>query len=123
MKEILKQKVSLFTEKFGEAWLACLLAMVQGDITVISWYHAFVASKTGALTGIAIVLTSFFKRIDNMWGAACMTGVVTAIADIMIHPTHFGPEWAEAVVTGIGAGALCIIYHNFRKRLNETTQS
>ena len=34
-------------EKFSQAWTACMLMMVQGDVTALSLYHAKVAAKTG----------------------------------------------------------------------------
>ena len=105
----MKQKLKLLAEKFSEAWTACMLCMVQGDLTVISLHHAITASKTGIIAGIAVVIASYWNRIDNKYGLIWATGVLTTLADLSIHPTHFGPEWAEAVVTGIGAAGLAWI--------------
>ena len=35
-------------------------------------------------------------------------GFFTAVADMMTHPTHFGGPSTEAIVTGVGAGLLCL---------------
>ena len=105
----MKKKLKLLAEKFSEAWTACMLCMVQGDLTVISLHHAITASKTGIIAGIAVVIASYWNRIDNKYGLIWATGVLTTLADFSIHPTHFGPEWAEAVVTGIGAAGLAWI--------------
>lgn len=102
-------------ETFGQAWVACLLTMVQGDLTVLTLYHAQVAAKTGLLTAIAYFACSFFTHLDNKWANAKVVGILTFAADISIHPTHFGAVWTEAIVTGIGAGALAIILHKFKK--------
>ena len=83
-----------------------MLCMVQGDLTVISISHAITASKTGVIAGIAVVIASYWNQIDNKYGLIWATGVLTAIADLTIHSSHFGPEWAEAVVTGISAAGL-----------------
>lgn len=100
------KKAKLLAEKFGESWTACMLCMVQGDLTVVSLNHAYTASKTGIIAGITVVIASFWKRIDNKYGLIWATGVLTALADLIVHPTHFGPAWAEAVLTGIAAGIL-----------------
>ena len=101
-----KEKLKLLAEKFGEAWTACMLCMVQGDLTVLTLSHAYTASKTGLIAGIAVVIASYWNRIDNKYGLIWATGVLTAIADLTVHSSHFGPEWAEALCTGIGAGLL-----------------
>jgi len=100
------KKLKLLIEKFTEAWTACMLCMVQGDLTVISINHAITASKTGIIAGIAVVIASYWHRIDNKYGLIWATGILTSIADITIHPTHFGPEWLEAICTGLGAAGI-----------------
>lgn len=84
-----------------------MFCMVQGDLTVLSLGHALTASKTGALAGLAYVLTSYFTKVDNKWFAIWLTGVLTMVADIVAHPTHFGDNWVEAACTGLGAAILC----------------
>jgi len=101
-----KTKIKLFGEKFGEAFTACGVVMVQGDLSVLSLKHAMIAAETGLAAGIAVVVGSYWERINTKWGLIWLTGVATASVDIMVHPTHFGPEWAEAAVTGAGAGLL-----------------
>ena len=48
-----------------------------------------------------------------------MTGILTALADIVIHPTNFGPNWAEAAVTGLGAGILALVFITLLKKTNQ----
>jgi hypothetical protein len=103
------KKVKLLVEKFTQAWTACMICMVQGDLASLTLSHAFTASKTGTLTGVAMVVASFLPW-DNKWIGIFLTGLFTMIADIIIHPTHFGPQWLEAVVTGFGAMILALIY-------------
>ena len=84
-----------------------MLCMVQGDLSVLTVSHALTASKTGALAGLAYVFTSYFAVVDNKWFAAWLTGVLTMVADIVVHPTHFGDNWMEAACTGLAAAILC----------------
>lgn len=111
------QKLKLLAEKFSESWTACMLCMVQGDLTVLTLNHAYTASKTGIIAGIAIVLASYWKKVNNKYGLIWLTGVLTTFADFIIHPTHFGPAWAESVVTGITAGFLAWILTNKKERV------
>jgi hypothetical protein len=100
-----------FREKFAVAWTACMLCMVQGDLTVVSLSHAITASKTGALSGVAYALVSLTgKDPKTTILAAALTGALTMVADLIAHPTHFGPEWMEAFCTGIGAAVLLYIW-------------
>ena len=97
-------------EKFSQAWSACMLMMVQGDVTALSLYHAKVAAKTGSLAGIGFVIAAQFGAANNPWLSAWIIGIITMFADIFIHPTHFGPAWAEAACTGLGAALLCALF-------------
>lgn len=109
------QKFKLFMEKFGEAWTACMICMVEGNLSVLSINHAITASKTGTLTGLAVVVASFLP-FQSLWISVFLTGMFTMIADIVIHPTHFGPEWMEAAVTGLGAMVLAILFDRLFKK-------
>ena len=102
----LKTKLTILVERFGQSWSACMLAMVQGDVSVLTFNHAIVASKTGLLTGLAMVAASLYKN-GNQWLGIYLTGLFTVIADFVVHPQHFP---LEAVVTGLGAMALATIY-------------
>jgi len=98
-------------EKFGEAWLACLLTMVQGDISVLTLKHAYIASKTGTITALAFLIAALAFKKRSLYLDVLLTGTLTAVTDSMVHPTHFGPFYAEAVVTGIGAALLAVLMH------------
>jgi len=102
-------KLKLWATKFGEAWTACMMVMVQGDVTVLTINHAITASKTGALAGLGFVAAVHICKNKNKWVGVWMTGMATMLADLIVHPTHFGPSWTEALVTGIGAAALCYL--------------
>jgi hypothetical protein len=112
-------KVKILGEKLGESWIACALIMVQGNLTIFSTDHAIIASKVGIIASIAFVLTSFFAHINNKWGNAVMTGILTAFADMIIHPTNFGPSWAGAAATGVGAGILALVFITLLQKTNQ----
>jgi len=111
------KRLKLWWQKFGEAWTACSLAMVQGDLTVFTVSHALTAAKTGVGAATAILLASLFgSKWMQGYRLVWLTGLLTAIVDILVHPTHFGPHWMEAVCTGIGAMILAFIFEKlFRK--------
>ena len=102
-------KVKLWAAKFSEAWAACMICMVQGDVTVLTINHAVTASKTGALAGLGCVGASFLSSKRNKTTDALLTGAVTIAADFAIHPTHFGPQLTEAALTGAVAACLCYL--------------
>ena len=109
----MQEVVKLWGRKFSEAWTSCMLCMVQGDLTVISLNHAFTASKTGTLAGIGYVLAAQ-TAANGKWLGAYLTGVLTMLADLIVHPTHFGPHWMEAAVTGLVAASICLIWDRIR---------
>jgi len=104
-----QQIIRDWIQKFGEAWTACALAMVQGDLTIFTLKHAITAGKTGLAAATAVIVTRYLAKIDNQWMIAWLTGVMTMCADIIVHPTHFGEHWHEAAVTGAGAAFLALI--------------
>lgn len=101
--------IQIWFRKFTEAWSACMMVMVQGDLGVLTLSHALTASKTGSLAGTAYVLASYLPFKSTL-PAVYLTGLFTMVSDIMVHPTHFGPAWMEALVTGVVAAALCLAF-------------
>ena len=105
----------IILDKFLQAWSACMFCMVQGDLTVLTLSHAFTASKTGLLTGVAYwVTTKLDEASSSLWKGAWLTGVLTMASDIVIHPTHFGDQWLEALCTGLGAASSCLIWEKLK---------
>lgn len=109
--------IRLWFQKFSEAWTACMVCMVEGDLSVLTLDHALVASQTGAGCGTAVAL-SYVLGIKNRWTIIWLTGVMTMFTDFLVHPTHFGPEMMEAVVTGLGAMMLAIITSRYLREKN-----
>ena len=86
-----------------------MLCMVQGDVTVLTMAHAVTASKTGILTGIAFIIAKTIPWTSKLW-PIYLTGLLTAVADYIIHPGHFGAEGVEAITTGAVAMAIALLY-------------
>lgn len=111
-----KYAIEEASEKFSQTWLACAMAMVQGDLSVLTLKHAFIAAKTGILSALVIGLIALVFGKVNRWVMVWALGAATMVADLIIHPTHFGPAWMEAVVTSIGAMALAVAFDFAVKR-------
>ena len=113
----LVKAVNCFPEKFGEAWLPWMLAMTQGDLGVVSWGHVVTAYDTGIKTAISFaVCCLIFKRVSK-YREVVITGLLTFIADLSTHPSHFGSAWTEALVTGLGASLIVLLVEKFRSRI------
>ena len=98
-------KIKLFVNKFSLAWIACMLCMVRGDLSVLNIDHAIVASKTGTLTGIIVVLMSLIK-LQFKYKLPIFMFIGCFIGDLMAHDTHYGYWWTEAAITALVASSL-----------------
>lgn len=111
----MKDKLKVLWRRVVEATSSCLMMMTKGKILAITIGHWITALKTGFLTGIMAVAVAVFgnqKMQDNKFVVAGITGFLTAIADFFIHPSHYSGPHTEAIVTGIGAGLLCLALSN-----------
>lgn len=111
-------KLKLFWKRLTESTTSCLVTMVQGNVVAITLGHWFTALKTGAVSAILYVFISLFMKAElqnNKYAVAGTIGFLTAVADLFIHPSHFGGITSEAIVTGIGAGLLCLVLANITK--------
>ena len=98
-------------EKFAGAWLACLLVMARGNIfAAFSIEHlvlATVCGTVGALVTVAL-LVQMDRTTNSISRQATLSAVVTLIGDVFAHPSHFGPQWAEPVVTAAVSAGIAI---------------
>ncbi|MBT8574119.1 hypothetical protein G6701_01240 [Polynucleobacter paneuropaeus] len=99
---MLKEIFKMFITPFCEATPACLLVMVQGNIWLATMGHLQKAVETGFITGVGVLILSLFTHrwFSNKYVVAGITGGMCFIADLLIHPTHFGSYTTEAIVTG-----------------------
>jgi hypothetical protein len=114
-----KKHWETFSRRVVEAGPSCLLMMVKGNVTSITLGHWLVALKTGAITGsLAVIVTVFGNEQiqDNKYVIAGLTGFLTTFADLFVHPSHFGGPTTEAIMTGVGAGLLCLAFSHLREK-------
>ena len=99
---MLKENFKMFITPFCEATPACLLIMVQGNVWLVTMDHLQKAVETGFITGVGVLVLSLFtyRWFSNKYVVAGITGGMCFIADLLIHPTHFGSYTTEAMVTG-----------------------
>jgi hypothetical protein len=114
-KARLKEGVTPFLENVTESATACLLTMVQGNVLALTLGHWMIASRTGVVAGIFATVATIVIRSRSKWVIAGVLCLVTATVDYFTHATHFGVAVAEAVVTGLAAGALSLLVSNVRR--------
>jgi uncharacterized membrane protein YeaQ/YmgE (transglycosylase-associated protein family) len=99
-------------EKFAGAWLACFLVMARGDIfAAFSFEHIRLASICG-IVGAAVtvaLLPQMDRTTDSLARQATVSAVVTFIGDIFAHPSHFGTQWAEPLVTAAVSAGIAVV--------------
>ena len=105
---MINKKLSLFFHKLSLAWLSCMIFMVQGNLPALTTKHALIATRTGAITGVLVVLMSFIPwkfhfKLPILMFIGCFT------ADILSHPTHFGESWSEAFCTALLAAVFSYV--------------
>lgn len=89
--------------------------MVQGNYAALTIAHAFVALKVATSSVLAYAAIQLTFKTENKFLNIITMGLITALMDFNIHPTHFGPVWAEAVATGLGTMLLGLIVRLLRK--------
>lgn len=101
-----KKKIGPLFENIGEATAACLVTMVQGNLLVLGVSHWIIASQTGIVAGVLASVALLLAKTQNRLVISLILGVITAFVDYFVHEGMFGPEAAEAIVTGFGAAVL-----------------
>ena len=116
---MLAQKFKLFITPFCEATPACLLVMVQGNIWLATMGHLQKALETGFLTGLGVLVLSFFSHrwFSNKYIVAALTGAMVFVADLIVHPSHFGGFATEAIVTGAFTAMISLVLNVTGKKL------
>ena len=92
-----------------------MISMTQGSVAAITLAHWGKALQVGMVAAFATVLFIIMDKqqiTKNKFAMAGTIGFFTAIVDFASHPSHFGGPTTEAIVTGIGAGLLCLAMSN-----------
>jgi hypothetical protein len=81
--------------------------------------HFEKAVETGFITGVGVLILSLFtyRWLRNKYLVAGITGGMCFIADLLIHPTHFGSYTTEAMVTGTFAAIISLVVNVVGKKL------
>jgi hypothetical protein len=116
---MLSQKMKTFLTPFCEATPACLLVMVQGNIWLATIGHLQKAVETGLITGVGVLILSLFTHrwFGNKYVVAGITGGMCFIADLLVHPTHFGGFTTEAAVTAAITMIISLVMNFVGKKL------
>jgi len=121
-----KKKVGPLFENIGESTAACLITVVQGNLLILGVGHWIIASQTGIAAGVLATVALLLAKTQNRLAISAILGVITAVVDYFVHEGMFGPEAAEAIVTGLGAAVLSYIVGSlialYRKRRNLASQ-
>ena len=90
---------------------SCMINMVSGHILIMSMKHFIIASKVGLVCagGFGLVSLATSKLVQNKYFLAGYVFTATTIIDYFTHPSHFGNEYTEAIVTGLTAALISII--------------
>jgi hypothetical protein len=110
-----QSRIAIIRDRFGQAFSACVIAMTQGDVGVITVGHFIKAGKVGMITATACVIASFVPR-HTRWVGIWLTGVFTALADYLTHPSMMPGEFTECLVTGVGALVLALLWDRYQSR-------
>lgn len=120
MKILEKLKNTEFYGNWAKAFAICYPMMVQGDLSALTFSHFWKANVTGILAASIALLTKqvwYQQFMQHKYAPAIILGASTFVSDLMVHPTHFGVFWTEALATGVGAGLLSayFIYRPLKK--------
>ena len=102
-----------FFIKWQQACYVCFPMMVQGDLSALTLSHWYKANYTGILAGLGAVIMhySYFKLFEQKkWFHGLQIAIATFFADLYIHPSHFGGQIGEAVLTALAAGLLATYF-------------
>ena len=105
-------RIALCGHKAVEVGGACLLLMVQGQLTQATLGHVAIATQTGLLTVfplVGITLTRYARHFTNRWITAVLVATCAFIADALVHASHYPGAYSEAALTAAGGAILSII--------------
>ncbi|GAB2875014.1 hypothetical protein GCM10027093_08120 [Paraburkholderia jirisanensis] len=107
-----KRRVMLFLRRLWHPTCACMTCMPGSWSHFASLPHWTIAFKTGIATGLLAVILTFTPAVRlyaNRYTNALVVAVLTVLGDVYSHENHYGPPFAEAIVTGVTAGLLAIV--------------
>lgn len=106
------QRAKLFIQRFWQPTSACMTCMPGSLSNVWSFPHWSTALHTGVATGVLAVLLTFTplgKLYASRYGNALIVGSLTALGDAYAHPSHYGTDYAEPLLTGAVSGLITLL--------------
>ena len=94
-----------------ETGAVCLVLMVQGNVIAATLGHLLIASKTGVLAVVPVLvvtLTKHSRHLANRWTSSAILAICAFVADALIHESHYPGEYTEAAMTAVGAFLLSV---------------
>ena len=113
--------ISILLKRLSESTTSCMVMMTQGNLLAMTLGHWGKALQVGLIASVATVIVVIYGNKDwsnNKFAMAGAIGFFTAIADMMSHHSGFGGASTEAIVTGIGAGLLCLAMSKYGVKNN-----
>ena len=105
--------------KWIAAFVACLLCMVQGDVTAIDFPHWIKAAKTATFASIIFICFMFSPRLQSFMEGRVVSSIAFGggvfVSDLWVHPTHFAFPTAEALTTALLSMLLAYIATDYLK--------
>ena len=106
-----RERALIFAQRLWQPTSACMACMPGGWPKLWSIPHWSNALQTGLLTGVVAVLLSFTpigRLYRHRYGNAAMVGGMTVLGDVFSHPSHFGGDWGEPLLTGAVSALLAL---------------
>jgi hypothetical protein len=104
------KNIKMVTRSFVEAGTSCSIMMVQANFSAFTLAHLATALSTALYAAIGVFIALIARPESGKFFRAWVTGVITMFADRFIHPGHYGSEMTEAMMTGLGAFVLALIF-------------
>ena len=89
--------------------------MVEGNLSALTLSHAETAAKTGFLAALGAT-AAYIIPVNFKYKEIYLIGVFTTAADYFVHPSHFGGEYGESILTGLGAALLAFAWERFYRK-------
>lgn len=89
--------------------------MVEGNLSALTLSHAETAAKTGSLAAVGAT-AAYVIPVNFKYKEIFLIGLFTTVADYFVHPSHFGGEYAESILTGLGAAFLAFAWERLDRR-------
>jgi hypothetical protein len=90
--------------------------MVEGNLSALTLSHAETAARTGGFLAAAGATVAQLIPFNFQYKEIYLIGVFTTVADYFVHPSHFGGEFGESILTGLGAALLAFVWERFSSR-------